>query len=281
MMTTLLGSRENGDIVVWGVPMDFTASWRPGSRFAFDAIRLVSSSLELYSPYFDRSLEDVAFEDRGHAKLNWGDVGGSLELIKEQAKSILESGKKLISVGGDHLVSFPLILATKELYPDLKVVQFDAHTDLRQNFLGSELSHATVLRMVADSLDLMSVAQIGIRSGEKEEFYWATGNTHFYPDKDFDVVSAAKEVVKVFKNKPVYVTVDIDVLDPAFAPGTGTPEPGGCTSKELFKALYILMENLNVIGADLVEIAPDYDNSQRTAFLGAKIVREMILGISK
>lgn len=280
-MATLLGSRENGDIVVWGVPMDFTASWRPGSRFAFDAIRLVSTSLELYSPYFDRSLEDVAFEDRGLAELNWGDVDGSLKLIREQAEEILKTGKKLISIGGDHLVSYPLILAAKKFHPDLAVVHFDAHTDLRQTFLGSKLSHATVLRMVADEIKPKSVAQIGIRSGVQEEFCWAKQNTHFFPDKEWDVVPAANEVVKIFKDRPVYITLDIDVLDPAFAPGTGTPEAGGCTSKELFKALYVLMENLNVIGADIVEIAPDYDNSERTAFLGAKLLREIILGISK
>lgn len=280
-MATLLGARENGLLAVWGVPMDFTASWRPGSRFAFDAIRLVSTSLELYSPYFGRSLEDVSYEDAGDAELLWGDVQGSLDLIKEQAEKIMKKGKKLISVGGDHLVTYPLVQATKKFYPDLAVIHFDAHTDLRQSFLGSKLSHATVLRMVAEEMGSKSVAQIGIRSGVEEEFKWGTENTHFFPDHKWDLVPAAAEVIKIFKGRPVYITLDIDVLDPAYAPGTGTPEPGGCTSKELFQALHLILENLHVIGADLVEIAPDYDPSERTAFMGAKIIREMLLGISK
>lgn len=280
-MATLLGAQEHGDIVVWGVPMDFTASWRPGSRFAYETIKRVSHGLELYSPYFDRSLADVSFEDAGEAELLWGDVGGSLQAIKDQAEAILKEGKKLISVGGDHLVSYPLIQATKDYYPKLAVIHFDAHTDLRESFLGSALSHATVLKMVADELGASSVAQIGIRSGEKEEFDWAKENTHFFPDRDWDVVSAAKEVAKIFKGRPVYITLDIDVLDPAYAPGTGTPEPGGCTSKELFQALYHLLENLDIIGADIVEIAPDYDNSDRTVFMGAKIIREMLIGMTK
>lgn len=280
-MATLLGAREKGDIAVWGVPMDFTASWRPGSRFAFDTIRLVSSGLELYSPYFDRSLEDVSFEDRGDAELLWGDVKGSLDLIKEQAEVILQEDKKLISIGGDHLVTYPLIQATHRFYPDLAVIHFDAHTDLRESFLGARLSHATVMRLVAEEVGPKSVAQIGIRSGEKEEFEWGRANTHFFADTHWDVVSASEKVVKIFKDRPIYITLDIDVLDPAYAPGTGTPEAGGCTSKELFQALYIILENLNVIGADIVEIAPDYDPSERTAFVGAKILREIILGISR
>ncbi len=280
-MATLLGARENGLLAVWGVPMDFTASWRPGSRFAFDAIRLVSTSLELYSPYFDRSLDDVSYEDAGDAELLWGDVQGSLNLIKEQAEKIMEKGKKLISIGGDHLVTYPLVQATKRFYPDLAVIHFDAHTDLRQSFLGSKLSHATVLRMVADEIGSKSVAQLGIRSGVREEFKWGMENTHFFPDHQWDLVPAAAEVTRIFQGRPVYITLDIDVLDPAYAPGTGTPEPGGCTSKELFQALYLILENLNVIGADIVEIAPDYDPSERTAFMGAKIIREILLGLSK
>lgn len=280
-MATLLGARGKGDIAVWGVPMDFTASWRPGSRFAYDSIKLVSHGLELYSPYFDRSLENVAFEDAGDAKLIWGNVSSSLDAIREQAEEILNTGKKLISIGGDHLVTYPLIQATKKKYPNLAVVHFDAHTDLRETFLGDKLSHATVLRHVANEVGSKSLAQIGIRSGEREEFIWGRENTHFFPDREWEIIPATKEVVKLFAGRPTYITLDIDVLDPAYAPGTGTPEPGGCTSKELFKALYLLLENLNVIGADIVEIAPDYDSTERTAFMGAKILREMLIGMSK
>lgn len=271
-----LGANENYEkakAVLVGLPMDYTVSLRPGARFGPQQIRNLSIGLETYSPYQDKSLEDITYYDAGDVELPFGNTEGSLVRMEEVARKIFTEGKIPFFLGGEHLVSLPLIKACADYFPELVVLHFDAHTDLREEFYGEENSHATVMRKVAGFLGEKKLYQFGIRSGVKEEFEYARKNTHLYKDEIFP---ALEQAVSEVKRKPVYITLDIDVLDPAFAPGTGTPEPGGCSSREIFKAI-LTMKNLNVVGMDLVEVAPAYDQSERTAILAAKILREALL----
>jgi len=267
-------SMEEADNVLIGVPMDFTVSFRPGSRFAPARIREVAEEgMEDYSPVLDRYLDEVGFYDAGDVVMPFGNVAASLQRIERTACAILAQGKRLFTIGGEHLVSRPLIQAYAEKYPDLCVVHFDAHTDLRTDFMGEELSHACVIRCVAELLKPKSVFQLGIRSGLREEFAWAREHTSLYLNQ---LLEPLAEVKAAIGQRPVYITLDIDVLDPAYAPGTGTPEAGGFSSRELFTALYAL-EDLNVVGFDLVEVSPLCESNDNTSVLAAKIMREAIL----
>ncbi len=261
------------DQVILGLPMDATTSFRPGTRLAPYRVREVSEGLEAYSIYQDKSLEDIHFYDAGSVIIPFGNVQESLSRMEKVARAFLELNKKIYSIGGEHLVSLPLIKAYHEKYPDLAVIQLDAHADLRMDYLGEQLSHATVMRRVVDLIGPGRLFQLGIRSGLKEEFEFAAAHTNLYLD---EVVSAISGVKGKIGRRPVYVTVDIDVLDPAFAPGTGTPEPGGITTRELIKTL-LEFKDLNVVGFDVVEISPPYEPSDNTAILGAKLIREALL----
>ena len=264
---------QKAQAVIIGLPMDYTVSLRPGTRFGPQQIRNISIGLELYSPYQDKSLEDLVYYDAGDLELPFGNTSESLKRMEDVARNVFAAKKFPLFLGGEHLVSLPLIKACHNYYPELTVFHFDAHTDLRETFFGEENSHATVMRKVAGLLREKSLYQFGIRSGVKEEFEFARNHTHLYQDEIFP---ALEHAVQEVKGKPVYISLDIDVLDPAFAPGTGTPEPGGCTSREIFRAIFAMKE-LNVVGMDLVEVAPAYDQSERTAILAAKIVREALL----
>jgi agmatinase len=264
---------EKAEAVLVGLPMDYTVSLRPGARFGPQQIRNLSIGLETYSPYQDKSLDDLVYYDAGDVELPFGNTAASLVRMEEVAGKIFAAKKFPLFLGGEHLVSLPLIKACAQCFSELVVFHFDAHTDLREEFYGEENSHATVMRKVVDFLGKKRLYQFGIRSGLKEEFEFARENTHLYLDEIFP---ALEQAVKEVKGKPVYLTLDIDVLDPAFAPGTGTPEPGGCSSREIFQAI-LAMKNLNVVGMDLVEVAPVYDQSERTAILAAKLVREALL----
>jgi agmatinase len=264
---------EASDAVILGIPMDYTVSFRPGTRLGALSIRNVSVGIEEYSVYLDRDLGDYAYCDLGDLALPFGNVTKSLQLIEQASRQILEDGKFPIFLGGEHLVTYPLVKPFIEKYPDLRVVHFDAHADLRTDYYGENNSHATVMRKVSEMLGPKRVYQFGIRSGIREEFLYAKENTHLVLE---EVLEPLKAVLDELKGKPVYVTIDIDVVDPAFAPGTGTQEAGGCTSREIIKAIHEL-QALDVVGFDLVEVSPATDSSERTALLGAKLVREAIL----
>jgi agmatinase len=276
-----MGSLDNysqTDIVIVGVPMDFTCSFRPGTRFGPQKIREVSIGIEEYSISMNKSLNDKKYYDAGDLDLPFGNVDRSLDMIGNVCKQILKDDKFPIFIGGEHLISLPII---KEVYnkygDDLVILHFDAHADLRENYIGECNSHASVIRRITEFLNGKNIFQFGIRSGTKEEFNFAKNNTNMYL---FDVLDPLKEVVSQIGRRPVYVTLDIDVIDPAFANGTGTPEPGGCTSKEILQAI-LTISKLNLIGFDLVEVSPMYDQSDRTALLAAKIIREVILACKK
>ncbi len=259
--------------VVIGVPMDFTVTFRPGARLAPQRIREASDVLEEYSLALDEDLADHPFHDLGDVRLIWGNVVASLEAIEAVVARVAGDGKVPLLVGGEHLITWPAVRALARRHPDLAVLHFDAHADLRPDYAGERLSHATALRLVTEELPRGSVYQFGIRSATREEVAFAREHTHFFPGR---VLESLKECLPRLAGRPLYVTVDIDVLDPAYAPGTGTPEAGGISSGELLEAVRAL-RGCRVIGFDLVEISPGLDPTERTVVLGAKILREAIL----
>lgn len=279
-LTGYMGASENysdAQGVLVGVPMDYTISLRPGSRSGPQQIRTISYGIEEYSVYQDKSLEDLIFYDAGDINLPLGNVPLSLKKIEEVAEGFFQAKKFPIFLGGEHLISYPLIKACHRHYPEVIVLHFDAHADLRTNYEGEENSHATVMYKVSQLLGKKRIYQFGIRSGTKEEFSYARENTHMFVDEIFP---ALNRVLPDLKEKPIYLSIDIDVVDPAFAPGTGTPEPGGCTSREILSAVQAIAP-LNVVGMDIVEVSPLNDLSEKTAILAAKIVRESLLAYIK
>ncbi|WP_152395693.1 agmatinase [Paenibacillus guangzhouensis] len=270
---------ENSKAVIYGMPMDFTVSFRPGSRFGPARIREVSIGLEEYSPYLDKSITDMTYFDAGDLLLPFGNAARSLDIIGEYVGKLLADDKFPIGMGGEHLVSWPIFQEVFKKYPDLAIIHFDAHADLRESYEGEPLSHSTPLRKAAGLIGGKNIYQFGIRSGSREEFQYARENINFHP---FEVLEPLKKVLPELAGRPVYVTIDIDVLDPSAAPGTGTAEAGGITSKELLDAVHaIARSNVNVVGCDLVEVAPAYDPTEQTQIVAAKVIREMLLGFVK
>jgi len=268
---------EESEAVIYGMPMDWTVSFRPGSRFGPARIREVSLGLEEYSPYLDKHLEDVKYFDAGDIPLPFGNPQKSLDMIEEYVGKLLDEGKFPLGLGGEHLVSWPIFKALKKRYDDFAIIHIDAHADLREHYEGEPLSHSTPIRKACELIGAKNVYSFGIRSGMREEFQFAK-ESGMYMAK-FDVAAPLKDVLPSLKGRNVYVTIDIDVLDPAHAPGTGTAEAGGITSKELLEAITaIAQSDVKVIGADLVEVAPAYDHSEQTQIAASKFVREILLG---
>ncbi|KIY22510.1 MULTISPECIES: agmatinase [Mesobacillus] len=278
-----IGSQPNyqeSKAVLYGMPMDWTVSYRPGSRFGPTRIREVSIGLEEYSPYLDREMADLTYFDAGDIPLPFGNAQKSLDLIEEFVDKLLAEEKFPLGMGGEHLVSWPVMKAFAKKYENLAIIHFDAHTDLREHYEGEPLSHSTPIRKIAEHIGPKNVFSFGIRSGMKEEFEWAK-NAGMHISK-FEVLEPLKEVLPKLAGRPVYVTIDIDVLDPAHAPGTGTVDAGGITSKELLASIHAIANaDVDVVGADLVEVAPIYDTSEMTANTASKIIREMLLGFVK
>lgn len=269
---------EEAAVFLLGAPLDGTVSFWPGTRFAPTRIRNVSHALEGYSPLLDRSLQEVPFYDAGDIDIPLGNVAGALNAIESTVgEQVLALGKRPFILGGEHLISLPIIKAIHSLYTDLAVVQFDAHADLRETYLGEVRSHATVMRRVSELLGSENLYQLGIRSGTREEFRYGYRNTRFFPH---EVLGPLCSVLPELRDRPVYVTLDIDVIDPGFAPGVGTPEPGGCTPQQITEALHLLAP-VRVVGFDLVEVCPPAEAGVTTSVLAAKLVREAILSFGR
>lgn len=259
---------QESDVVMLGMPFDGTVSYRSGSRFAPELIRLASWGLETYSPLFDKDLEDVNFHDAGDLEFPLGNTQASLNLIEKNVEEIYKDGKKVFGIGGEHLVTLPVIKALSKFYPkDLMVIQFDAHTDLRKKYLGEEMSHSAVMYHIGEIIGFDNIKQIGIRSGMKEEFEIM---------KKYKTKLVFPEQLSRFKNKNVYITVDLDVLDPSLMSGTGTPEGGGFTFNDLME-WFKNLEDFNIVGADVVELSPHYDNSGVSTAIASKVVRELLM----
>lgn len=266
---------ENATIVVFGAPFDSTASFRPGSRFASSTMRRESYGLELYSPYQNKDMSETHVFDGGDLELCFGDISGALNDIEQYTAEILADNKIPLMIGGEHLVTLGAVRAAAKKYPDLHIVHFDAHTDLRDDYLGQRLSHATVMRRIWDIVGDGKIFQFGIRSGDRSEFDWA--HDHVFMNK-FNF-SAINNVVGQLHGKPIYLSIDLDVLDPSIFPGTGTPEAGGVSFVDLLKAI-LQISALTIVGCDINELCPVYDLSGVSTAVACKTLRELILSLS-
>lgn len=264
----------DADWVMVGLPYDGTCSNRPGSRFAPQAMRLASWGLETYSPGLDRDLEQIRFFDAGELEFPLGNREASLALIHRATDETYAAGKRWLGIGGEHLVTLPTMEAVLKYHPDVVVVHFDAHGDMREDYLGERLSHAAVLRRVVEHIGPERLSQIGIRSGPKPEFDWMRQHQTLIGGWD-----ERDRLAERIGDKPVFITLDLDALDPSILPGTGTPEAGGLTYTELERWLHWLGQ-FRVIGADVVELAPDYDPTGVSTAVACKVVRELLLACS-
>ncbi|MEE0435388.1 MAG: agmatinase [Peptococcaceae bacterium] len=263
--------------VIFGAPFDGTTSFRPGTRFGPAAIRAESDGIETYSPYQNKDLEDFAVCDTGDLLLPFGNTEAVLTQIEERTTEILAAGKLPVMIGGEHLVTLGAVRAMVKAYPDLHIIHFDAHADLREDYLGERLSHATVLRRCHDLVGDGRIHQFGIRSGEREEFRFGMAHTDFHP---FNTRAVLETVMALGDKVPVYLTLDLDVLDPSLFAGTGTPEAGGIFFQELEEAL-LACEALNIVGFDMNELSPHYDASGVSTAVACKVLREMLLAFVK
>ena len=271
-------SFEEASIVLYGAPFDSTTSFRPGARFGPSAMRHESFGLETYSPYQDKDLIDISVFDSGDLELCFGSSEMALSDIQKRAEEILKAGKFPLLLGGEHLVTLGAVRAAAAKYPDLHIIHFDAHADLIDDYLGAKLSHACVLRRCYEIVGDGHIHQFCIRSGEREEFQFASRHTDFHPF----TFEGLEETVREPKEKqvPVYFTIDLDCMDPSVFPGTGTPEAGGVSFLELLKAIRIVSQT-NVVGADVNELAPMLDVSGVSTATACKVLRELLLAIAK
>lgn len=269
-------SYEGADIVLFGAPFDSTTSFRPGARFGSSAMRHESFGLETYSPYQDKDLTDYNVFDSGDLELCFGSQESALEDIEERAEKIISDGKMPILIGGEHLVTLGAVRAAVKKWKDLHIIHFDAHADLRDDYLGAKLSHACVIRRCHELVGDGKIHQFCIRSGDRPEFLFAKEHTDMHK---FDF-TGLRELVEELKEKqvPVYFTIDLDCLDPSVFPGTGTPEAGGVTFKELLEAI-MLVSRTNVVAADVNELAPMLDGSGTSTAVACKVLRELILSM--
>jgi len=269
---------KDARIVLFGAPFDSTTSYRPGARFGSAAMRHESYGLETYSPYLDKDLEDIKVFDSGDIELPMGSAEMALDALSERTAEILDDGKLPFMMGGEHLVTLGAFREVLQRYTNVHLIQFDAHADLRDDYLGVKLSHACVMRRCHDLIGDGRIHQFGIRSGDRSEFDFArAGHTDFHP-LSLDGVGAVVEELEKQK-VPVYLTIDLDVLDPAVFPGTGTPEAGGVSFNELREALMTICSRLNIVGLDVTELAPTLDATGVSTAVAGKLVRELLLGV--
>ncbi len=269
-------------IVLFGAGTDATTSYRPGTRFGPAAIRAESYGIETYSPYLDGGLEDVAFFDSGDLEMPFGSPARQLEMIEERAAAILADGKIPFLLGGEHLVTLGAVRAAAKIHPDLRIIHFDAHADLREDYLGEPLSHACVLRRCHDILGDGRIHQFAIRSGTRDEFaFMKAGHVTTEPFTCSTLASLPADFSSGASNPlpPVYLTIDMDVLDPAEFPGTGTQEAGGLRYDELRRAVMDILGRFRVVAIDNVELNPMLDPSGRSTALSCKFIREQILAL--
>lgn len=269
-------SYDDAKIVLFGAGFDGTTSFRPGTRFGPSAIRNDSFGIETYSPYQDKDMLDYSYFDSGDLELPFGSVKRTIDDISVRSDQILSDGKVPFMIGGEHLVTLGSVKAVSDKFSDLYIIHFDAHADLRDDYLGQKLSHACVLRRCHEIVGDGHIFQFGIRSGDRDEFVFADEHTEMHRF-NFD---GLEETVEKLKGKKIYFTLDLDVLDPSVFPGTGTPEAGGVTFDELRKAVTLVCSELDIVGCDVNELSPVYDQSGVSTAVACKIIREMLLAMS-
>ena len=269
---------KEADAVLFGAPYDSTTSFRPGTRFGPAAMRMESFGIETYSPLQDKDLvDDTKVFDSGDIELPFGAPEPALKMIEKRAAQILEDGKRPFLLGGEHLVTLGAFRAVHKKYPNVVIIHFDAHADLREDYLGNPLSHACVLRRCHDLVGDGRIFQFGIRSGTREEFaFMKAGHVTTEPFAD---TTLAKVVKSISKKTPVYLTIDMDVLDPSEFPGTGTQEAGGFRYPQLVEDVRLICAKLNVVAMDNVELNPGLDPTGRSTALACKFLRECLLAL--
>ena len=265
-------SYDQCEICIVGLPYDGTSSYRPGSRFGPNAIRKASWGMETYSPNLGRDLGDLKICDLGDLEIPFGNREIALSKIREVIQKIIDDGKYPVLLGGEHLITLPIVEGFRSRFDDLTVIQLDAHADLRDEYLGETISHSTVMRRVLEVVGAGKVFQFGVRSASKEEFSYANtiGSLYEFGEDGFH------RALRSIGDRPLYISLDLDVLDPSILPGTGNPEPGGIDFNEMIFALKILGK-ARVIGFDIVELSPNHDPSEVSSIVTSKLVREMIL----
>ncbi|MBE6890049.1 MAG: agmatinase [Ruminococcaceae bacterium] len=267
---------KDAKIVLFGAPFDSTTSFRPGARFGPAAMRHESFGIETYSPYQDKDLTDYSVMDSGDLELCFGSAENALADIEARAAEILSDGKLPLLLGGEHLVTLGAFFAVQRKYPDIHIIHFDAHADLRDDYLGAKLSHACVIRRCHDLIGDGRIHQFYIRSGDREEFRFAAEHTDMHKFS-FD---GLQETIAAIGNAPIYFTIDLDCLDPSEFCGTGTQEAGGASFKELLSAILTVCKG-NVVAADMNELSPMLDTSGRSTALACKTLRELLLALLK
>lgn len=267
---------QHADVVIWGIPFDASTSNRPGARFGPQAIRAASAIFD-NDPQYPFAMDlfaEMAVVDYGDCLLDYGKPWEVVERVESEATAILDHGSFLLSMGGDHFVTWPLLKAHSERHGPLALIQFDAHQDTWEDD-GERIDHGTfVARAVNEGIiDPDRSIQIGIRSHAPETYGIEIIHGDDLEEMNADEVASA--IKRRVGNQPAYLTFDIDCLDPAFAPGTGTPVAGGPSSAKMLSILRRL-GGLDIKGADLVEVAPAYDHAQITAIAGASVLMYML-----
>jgi agmatinase len=252
--------------------LDVTSTFRRGSADAPYAIRIASESIETYSPLLDRDLEDLSFADIGDVFGPREPLESALQSIESAVKKAGELGVRPLILGGEHTITFPVVKALETLYNAVVLVHIDAHSDLREQYEGSTVNHATVMRRIQEVIGPERLIQLGIRSGTREEFSWMRSHGTLMQWGP----AAENHLLERIGDRPVYLSVDLDVLDPACFPGTGNPEPGGWFYDDV-ERLITALDRVKLVGADVVELNPALDPSQASAITAAKIVRELLL----
>ena len=267
---------DAADIVVSGIPFDMATSNRPGSRFGPRAIRAASvglAELDAYPFGFD-PFDFVAVADYGDCYIDYGYPQNASDLIEQHADEILNTNSMMVTMGGDHFITYPLLKAHAKKYGPLSLIHFDAHCDTWPDD-GNRLDHGSMfLRAVNEEIvDPSTSVQIGIRTHNDDTFgFTVLGAPWVHREGIPAVIDVVKETVG---KQYAYLTFDIDCLDPAFAPGTGTPVAGGLTSSQALEAIRSLGD-LEIVGMDLVEVAPQYDVGEITAIAGATLLHDFI-----
>tara|TARA_Y100001968_G_scaffold332982_1_gene393422 strand:+ start:1767 stop:2642 length:876 start_codon:yes stop_codon:yes gene_type:complete len=273
-----MGSQRNikeSSIGIFGVNYDGTTSFKPGTRFGPNAIRNVSQSLETYCPRLDKDLSNIKYVDFGSLIIDLNNTESVIKKVSIATKALLENNLKPLMLGGEHSITTGAIEALVEKYPDLVLIQLDAHADLRESYLNNINSHACTMQRCIEKLPNKKIFQLGIRSGTKEEFKKMRENKQLIDFHEVNRESLLKALEKV-KKFPIYLTIDLDWFDPSLLPGTGTPEPGGFFWND-FEVVVETLNNFNLIGADIVELSPEIDLSGVSSIVAAKVTRSLIM----
>ena len=278
-----MGANQNlseCSIGIFGVNYDGTTSFKPGARFGPNSIRNVSESLETYCPLVNKDLNLINYFDAGSLKIDLSDTQSIIKTVKYGTKFLLKNNLKPLILGGEHSISIGVIEALVEKYPNLIMIQLDAHADLRNSYQNNKYSHACTIRRCLEILPSKKVLQIGIRSGTKEEFTIMKNSHQLIKFRTGDSILEIQKKLEPFKNQPIYLTIDLDWFDPSLLPGTGTPEPGGLFWHD-FENIIELLNTFRIIGCDIVELSPDLDSSGISSIVAAKTTRSLIMTLDK